>query len=91
MLAFLREKFEFLVVTLVLIILIQAWIASGYRPDLKEFVIIVSGAWLALLRVVQKPGTTINTDSVNADSIASATTETGDIVSKTPPATSTIK
>lgn len=68
MLSFIREKFEFLVVTAVLLVLIQAWVASDYRPDLKEFVIIVSGAWLALLRVVQKPGAPPLSDSVNTGS-----------------------
>lgn len=83
---FWKDKFELILVTVVLTLLIILWVNSGYRPDLKEFVIIISGAWLALLRVVQRPSTVtagiLQTEEVTADNIEKASTESGDIINK---------
>lgn len=86
---FFKDKFEFLVVTVVLSIVMTVWVASNYRPDVKEFLIAVFGAWLAVLRIVQKPN--ITTDTLNTGSLDSANTEQGDIISETAPKTITKK
>jgi hypothetical protein len=93
---FLRDKFEVILVTIVLLLVFGSWVQSDYRSDLKEFVIIVFGAWLALLRVVQKPSTTtvaaggtLRADSISAESIDTANTEQGDIISGDAPNTMT--
>lgn len=85
---FFKDKFEFMVVTFVLLCVFWFWVQSDYRPDIKEFVIIISGAWLALLRVVQKPSN-VQADTIQTDSIDTAKTQSGDIISGNPPKTST--
>lgn len=84
---FLKDKFEFIVVTIVLSILLLVWVQSGYNPEVKELLIAVFGAWLAVLRIVQKPSTvtanTVNADGITAENIESASTESGDIIGTT--------
>lgn len=74
---FWKDKFEFLFVSLVFLLVFSAWMQSGYRPDIKEFLIAVFGAWLALLRVVQKPAALIGrTDSGDVTNVIQTTSAT---------------
>jgi hypothetical protein len=74
---FIKDKFETLLVTTILVSTMVVWVMSDYRPDVKEFLIAVFGAWLALLRIVQKPN--VQTEAIITDSLETANTETGDI------------
>jgi hypothetical protein len=73
---FLKDKFEILVVTALLIMIFLMWVQSDYRGDIKEFLIAVFGAWLALLKVSTRPLSAIGT----------ASTESGDIITQPPAA-----
>lgn len=81
---FLKDKFEVILVSIVFMVVFVLWVQSDYRPDVKEFLIAIFGAWLALLRVVQRPSN-VQAQTINADGIESASTQSGDIVTKTNP------
>lgn len=83
---FFKDKFELMVVTIVFMVVFIVWINSDYRGDVKEFLIAVFGAWLTLMRIVQRPSN-IQADTITADSIDTAKTGTGDIISTSPPTT----
>ena len=80
----LRDKFEVLLVSVIFGSVFWIWVQSDYRGDVKEFLIAIFGAWLALLRVVQRPSN-VQADTITTDSIDTAKTESGDIVSGTSP------
>lgn len=71
---FLKDKFEVIIVTVMLGVMFGLWVQSDFRPDIKEFLIAVFGAWLALLKVSTRP-----------TAIGSASTESGDIITQPPP------
>lgn len=76
---FLRDKFEVLLVSVVFALVFFLWNQTDFRTDVKEFLVAIFGAWLALLRVVQKPGS-VTAQNVSADTIETANTQEGDIV-----------
>lgn len=83
---FWKDKFEVLLVSIIFSLVFGAWVITDFRADIKEFLIAIFGAWLALLRVVQRPSQmqagTVNADLITAENIESASTESGDINTK---------
>lgn len=76
---FFKDKFEVILVSTVFVMVFAMWVIYDFREDVKEFLIAIFGAWLALLRVIQKPST-VKTDYISARNIEEATTQSGDVV-----------
>lgn len=83
--SFIRDKFEILLLCGLFVFVFIHWAYSGYKPEVKEVLMLILTAFVALMRIVPGRTTNIQTDTVNAQTIDTANTDKGDIVTSTDP------
>ncbi len=78
MVEFLKGKFDLMLVTIALVLVFSIWINLNFEVKLEPYVFALFGSWLTVLGLRPRPNIT-NTDTIKAENIESAVTETGDI------------
>lgn len=81
-----RDKFDIILVGFIFLSIFVVWVWSGFNPEVKDFLIGIFSAFLALLGVRPRPNQQTDIEAAN---IETANTETGDI--KVTPKTVTTK
>lgn len=81
---FIRDKFEILFLGILFVFVFMYWVNSEYNQNVKEVLMLILTAFVALMRIVPRPSTNVNTDVMNAQKVDNANTEQGDININTP-------
>jgi hypothetical protein len=82
MLQFVKDKFDVLLITFVFLAIFATWVLSGFPGELRDFVVGSFGGFLAALGLRPRPNQQFQAETLTADSIGTAKTETGDIIAR---------
>jgi hypothetical protein len=80
MIQLLRDKFTELLIFVSLVSIFALWAANDFRNDLSYYVFGLFSAFLTSVGMRPRPNTNVQADTISADSIESARTQTGDII-----------